>query len=128
MNSDRTMIEFAPSETQQQIVETARQFGREVLRPAEIELDKVADPNEVFRGELFWDVLSQAFQLGFHKMGLAEEFGGLGLDPSTTGLVWEELGRYGVGFAVASQEGTDVLARDPENIGLPAHRRGLRLR
>jgi alkylation response protein AidB-like acyl-CoA dehydrogenase len=87
------MIEFAASETQQQIVETARQFGREVLRPAEIELDKMADPNEVFRSDLFWDVMSQAFQLGFHKMGLAEEFGGLGLDPNTTGLVWEELGQ-----------------------------------
>jgi alkylation response protein AidB-like acyl-CoA dehydrogenase len=108
MRNSLIMIDFAPSETQQQIVEAARQFGKEVLRPAEIELDKVADPDEVFRSDLFWDVMSQAFQLGFHKMGLAEEFGGLGLDPSTTGLVWEELGRYGVGFAASLLPGAAV--------------------
>jgi alkylation response protein AidB-like acyl-CoA dehydrogenase len=95
------VVDFAVDETQRQIVETAREFGRNVLQPAEIQLDKIPDPGEAFRSDLFWGVMSQAFQLGFHKMGLREEFGGLGLDPNTTGMVWEELGRYGAGIAAS---------------------------
>jgi alkylation response protein AidB-like acyl-CoA dehydrogenase len=95
------MVDFAQTEMQRRIVDTAREFGRKVLQPAEIELDKLSDPEEVFRSGLFWKVMSQAFELGFHKMGLLEEFGGLGLDPNTTGMVWEEIGRYGAGYAAS---------------------------
>jgi len=102
------MVDFEKTDVQRQIIRTAQDFGRDVLRPGEIELDQVADPDEVFKGDLFWDVLGQAFQLGFHKMGLAEEFGGLGLDPSTTGMVWEELGRCGAGFAASMLPGAAV--------------------
>jgi alkylation response protein AidB-like acyl-CoA dehydrogenase len=102
------MIDFARTETQQQLVDTAREYGREVLQPAEIALDRVADPNEVFSRGLFWDALSKAFRLGFHKMGLPENFGGLGLDPSTTGMIWEELARYGAGFTASLLAGAVV--------------------
>jgi alkylation response protein AidB-like acyl-CoA dehydrogenase len=102
------MVDFEQNGIQRQIIQTAQDFGEDVLRPGEIELDQVADPDEVFKRDLFWDVLGQAFQLGFHKMGLAEEFGGLGLDPSTTGMVWEELGRCGAGFAASLLPGAAV--------------------
>ena len=102
------MIDFARTETQQQFVDTAREYGREVLQPAEIALDRVPDPNEVFSRGLFWDALSKAFRLGFHKMGLPENFGGLGLDPSTTGMIWEELARYGAGFTASLLAGAVV--------------------
>lgn len=102
------MVDFEQNDIQRQIIQTAQDFGEDVLRPAEIELDQVADPDEVFKRDLFWDVLGQAFLLGFHKMGLAEEFGGLGLDPSTTGMVWEELGRSGAGFAASMLPGAAV--------------------
>jgi alkylation response protein AidB-like acyl-CoA dehydrogenase len=102
------VIDFEQTEIQRQLVQTARDFGDEVLRPAEIRLDQTADPEEVFRSDLFWDVMGQAFRLGFHKMGLAEDFGGLGLDPSTTGMIWEELGRHGVGFAASLLPGAAV--------------------
>jgi len=102
------MVDFDQTDIQRQIIRTAQDFGKDVLRPAEIELDQVADPDEVFKRDLFWDVLGQAFQLGFHKMGLAEEFGGLGLDPSTTGMIWEELGRSGPGFAASLLPGAAV--------------------
>ncbi len=102
------MVDFSQDETQLQIVNTARDFGREVLRPAEIALDAMSDPDQVFSSDLFWDTLGQAFALGFHKMGLAEAFGGLGLDPSTTGMVWEEIGRYGPGFAASLLPGAAV--------------------
>jgi len=102
------MIDFSLDETQRQIVQTAREFGREVLQPAEIELDLVATPDDVFNGDKFWEVMSQAFELGFHKMGLREDYGGLGLDATTTALVWEELGRYGCGIAAGLLPGATV--------------------
>ncbi len=102
------MVDFSQDDLQGRLVETAREFGREVLSPAEIELDRLADPEAVFGGERFWETLAQAFRLGFHKMGLGEEFGGLGLDPVTTGMIWEELGRYGAGFAASLLPGAAV--------------------
>jgi len=104
------MIDFTLSDTQQQLLGTARDFGKEVLGPAEIALDKLADPQAVFEDERYWDALKQSFELGFHKMTINEHFGGLGLDASTTGLVWEELGRWAPGFAASLIAGAAVPA------------------
>lgn len=93
------MPDFSLTDTQREMVETTRSFGKKTLEPAEIELDRIADPEAIFRDKRFWEALSGCFRLGFHKMSMAESYGGLGLDPSTTGLVWEELARYGAGFA-----------------------------
>lgn len=93
------MIDFELTETQRQLVDTARDFGREVIQPAEIALDRMADPEEVFKSDLYWDVMKQAYGLGFHKMNLPEQYGGLEIDPQTSGLVREELARWGAGFA-----------------------------
>jgi len=93
------MVDFETTETQQMIVKTAREFGREVLQPAEIELDRLTDPEEVFASSTFRDALAGAYELGFHKMSLPEQYGGLELDAQTTGMVWEEIGRWGPGFA-----------------------------
>ncbi len=104
------MIDFSLSETQDQFVKTARDFGKNVLQPAEIELDKMADAEAAFHSETFRNLLAQAFELGFHKMGMKEEFGGLGLDANTTGLIWEELARYGAGFTASLMAGSVVPA------------------
>ena len=104
------MIDFTLSETQQQFVTAIRGFGREVLAPAEAELDKIADPNAVYESDLFWNVMNQAFDLGIHKMSFREDHGGLALDPLTTGMVWEELARHGVGFAASLMAGSVVPA------------------
>lgn len=93
------MIDFELTETQRLMVETAHEFGRDVLHPAELALDKIADPEKVFESDLFRNTMKQAFELGFHKMPIADQYGGLGLEPQTIGLVWEELARWGVGFA-----------------------------
>jgi alkylation response protein AidB-like acyl-CoA dehydrogenase len=57
---------------------------------------------------LFWKVVAQAFELGFPKMALPEKFGGLGLDPQTTGIVWEEFARWAPGFAATLIPGSVV--------------------
>jgi alkylation response protein AidB-like acyl-CoA dehydrogenase len=92
------MVDFEITETQKQMINTAAEFGKDVLQPAEVELDRVSEPDEAFESGLFWKVMGQAFELGFPKMAIPEEFGGLGLDAQTTGMVWEELARWGAGF------------------------------
>lgn len=92
------MIDLTPTEEQREIQSLARRFAREVIRPAEIALDKMADPEEAFNSRIFRDTLKKAYSLGFHKMGIREDLGGLGLDPMTTGLVWEELAVGGIGI------------------------------
>ncbi|OGP57011.1 MAG: hypothetical protein A2V67_00445 [Deltaproteobacteria bacterium RBG_13_61_14] len=85
------MIEFKLTDDQQRLVEQAHQFAKNVLRPAEIELDKIADPEEVFKSGLFRDVMRQAYKMGYHRMLLPAHVGGLGLDPVTITLINEEL-------------------------------------
>lgn len=102
------MVDFNLSDTQKRIVGVAREFGREVLYRAEIKLDKLADADEAARSPIFWGALGQAFELGLHKMAIPEHLGGLGLDPQTTGMVWEELARWGPGFAATMMPGAVV--------------------
>lgn len=102
------MVDFEWTDTQKQIVATAHEFGSGVVAAAEAELDRVADPEEVFSSELYWSVMSQFFELGFNRMALPEAFGGLGLDPQTTGMVWEEIARWGPGFAASLMPGAVV--------------------
>ncbi|MBN2567957.1 MAG: acyl-CoA dehydrogenase family protein [Deltaproteobacteria bacterium] len=102
------MIDFLPSEEQLEIRELASRFAREVIRPAEIELDRITNPEEVFKSEVFRNVMKRAYELGFHKMGIKEEYGGLGLGPMTTALVWEELAAGGVGITATLLAGAVV--------------------
>jgi len=92
------MIDFSPTKDQEEIQKLAKKFAREVIRPAELEIDKIADPDEAFRSDAFRNAIKQAYEIGFHKMGIREEFGGMGLDPRTTALVWEELAVGGIGI------------------------------
>ena len=116
------MVDFAVSDTQKQILGVAREFGSQVLYDAEIKLDRIADADEAAASELFWGTLRQAFELGFNKMAIPERLGGLGLDPQTTGMVWEELARWGPGFAATLMPGAVV----PQLISfLAANNKGL---
>jgi alkylation response protein AidB-like acyl-CoA dehydrogenase len=101
------MIDFSLTETQKLLVDTAREFGRDVLEPAEIAIDRMP-ADQAFGSDAYRRAMAGAFELGFHKMTLPEESGGLGLDPQTTGLVWEELARHGVGFAAGLIAGSVV--------------------
>lgn len=92
------MIDFTPTPEQAEIQQLARSFAREVIRPAETRLDRLEDPETVFSSPTFRDVIAQAFELGFGRMAIREELGGMGLDPLTTALVWEELAVGGIGI------------------------------
>lgn len=95
------MIDFSQSPEQLEIVEAVHDFGIKQLEPAEVAIDRMPDPDAAFRSEEYRSAMAAAFGLGIHKMGIAEQYGGLGLGPTTTGPVWEELGRYGSGFAAS---------------------------
>jgi len=81
---DRTPEEiFTPedlTEEQRQIAETAARFAKEQLLPAVAQIE--AKDEGVMRG-----LLQQAAELGFTAVDVREEFGGLGLDKTTSALV-----------------------------------------
>ncbi len=102
------MADFSLSSTQTELVQTAREFAADVLGPAEITLDRMHDPSAAFASTVFHEAMAGAFELGFHKTTLPENVGGLALDPTTTGMIWEELARYGVGLTAGLMAGSVV--------------------
>jgi alkylation response protein AidB-like acyl-CoA dehydrogenase len=95
------MIDFQQSPEQLEIIGLASRFGKTQLEPAEIAIDRISDPEAAFKSDAYRQTMAAAFELGFHKMTIGEQYGGLGLDPTTVGPVWEELARYGIGFAAS---------------------------
>ncbi len=78
------MIDFEPSEEQQLIVETVRQFAANEIRPRAREADE--------SGEIPDEVLKQSHELGLVANALPEEHGGGGARSAVTSvLVAEEL-------------------------------------
>jgi len=71
----------------------SRKFFSEVWRPAAVELDRLANPEDVIaEGSLLWDVLSKTYELGYHTVMFPEEIGGTGADPLTYALMAELMG------------------------------------
>jgi len=99
------MVSFELTPEQKEIQQAAHKFAEEVIRPAERELDLLPNPEDVFKSDLFWEVLRKAYELGYHRMGIPEEMGGLHkgtMDDQITGLiVGEEFAWGGLGFALA---------------------------
>ena len=53
------------------MVEQVKKFGMEVMRPAGIALDKLADPEGVIAGgSVLWDVLKGFRELGLHTLDI----------------------------------------------------------
>ncbi len=81
--------------------EETHRFAEEVLRPASIELDKLADPQQVIeRSSVLWDVFKTAYQTGRHTQGLPEELGGVSLSPLANHIIAEEMGWGSGGLAI----------------------------
>ncbi len=82
-------------------------FAAEVLRPAALELDALADPEDVIkRDTVFWDVFRRYYEQGYHVRSLPEAMGGAGLSIEEQIIVSEEFGwgaaDFAVGFGVTS--------------------------
>ncbi len=91
------MIDFEPTEEQQLIVETVRQFAAKEIRPRARPADEA--------GELPEDVLAAAHELGLVANALPEAHGGGGERSALTGvLIAEELAAadLAIGLAILS--------------------------
>ena len=89
--------------TKEQIMikEETHKFAKEVLRPASIELDKICDPEEMIKSPILWDTLKQAYELGYHTVLIPDTWGGLGVGPLETHIIFEELAWGSVDFTVS---------------------------
>ncbi len=86
----------------QAIKESAHRFAKDVMRPASLALDRMADPEDVIAsGSPLREVLKKAFQLGYHVAGLPTELGGLGLDGLGMHIFHEELSWGAVDLALS---------------------------
>ena len=83
------------------IKEETHKFAKEVLRPASIELDKIDNPEEMLKSDLFWDTMKKGYELGYHTIFIPDSYGGLATEPIETHIVLEELSWGSVDFAVA---------------------------
>lgn len=88
-------IDFSPTPSQTALQQLAREFAEKEVKPRATELDRIADPVGVFP----WDIYHKGNQLGFNKITIPSEYGGLGLGDMESVLVIEELsvGDGGVG-------------------------------
>jgi alkylation response protein AidB-like acyl-CoA dehydrogenase len=92
------------TDEQKMMQDTARRFGMEIMRPAGIELDKLADPAEVIaEGSVLWDVFRKFRELGFHKRAIPKALGGMleDFDPLAGLLFTEEMGYADGGLAIS---------------------------
>jgi len=96
-----TELNLELTEEHELLKEEVHKFAIEVLRPASIELDKLPPEDVVKKGSLYWDCMAKMYQNNYHTVLISDEYGGLGLDPLSVHIIWEELAYGSVGFAVA---------------------------
>ena len=74
------------------------------MRPAGIELDKMADPADVTaEGSVLMDVFKAYRELNLHTLSIPTELGGLAgdTDPKASGVLYEEMGFGDAGLAIS---------------------------
>ena len=70
-------IDLNLTEEQRFLRDTVRKFGAEVVRPAGLKLDKMADPEDtIAKDSVLWDVIRQSRELGLHLGELPQSVGG----------------------------------------------------
>jgi alkylation response protein AidB-like acyl-CoA dehydrogenase len=89
------------SEEEKLIKEEVHRFCEEVIRPASIELDRMPADERVKSGSPYFKVLKKMKELGYHRIHLPEELGGLALTPLQRYIIMEELGWGSLGLATA---------------------------
>ena len=88
--------------TQQALKEETHRFAADVLRPASIELDKLADPEDVIKpGSVLWDVFRKHYELEQHVAAMPEAFGGADLKGLDAQILAEEMGWGAADLAVS---------------------------
>src|SRR3954470_9179665 len=91
-------MDFALSSEQTALQDTARKYGREVVRPKAAHYDETS--------QFPRDLISTAWELGLMNMTIPQEYGGVGLSHLDQALVAEELAWGCAGVA------TSIIAND----------------
>jgi alkylation response protein AidB-like acyl-CoA dehydrogenase len=88
------MVDFQLTEDQRLIRKTAREFAANEMRPIAMEYDK--------KGEIPWDVVKKAHEIGLDTAFIPEAYGGGGIDSTLTHcIVMEELNWGCAGIATS---------------------------
>lgn len=101
-------LDFNLTEEQTAMRDMVRRFGADVIRPGGIELDRLADPQDVIADDsILWDMIRQYRELGLHKTGFSKAMGGTAedMDAMMGILISEELGYADAGFAISMGAG-----------------------
>jgi alkylation response protein AidB-like acyl-CoA dehydrogenase len=92
----------ALTETQQTLKQEVHRFAAEIARPASVELDKLADPEDVSKPESrLWEVYRKHYELERHLMAMPEELGGANLMGLDAHIVAEEMGWGAADIAIS---------------------------
>lgn len=95
-------LNFELTDEQLALKKSVHKFAKEVIRPASIELDKLANPAEVIKKDsVYWNCMKKMKELGYHTVFIPDCYGGLGLSPLELHLFWEEMGWGSGGMAVS---------------------------
>ncbi|MFN3198720.1 MAG: acyl-CoA dehydrogenase family protein [Bradymonadia bacterium] len=92
------MVSFKLSQEQQQLQETARQFARDVIRPATAHHDET--------GEYPMEIIKQAWEIGLVNTHIPEAYGGLELGCFEGALIGEENAWGCTGISTAIEANT----------------------
>jgi alkylation response protein AidB-like acyl-CoA dehydrogenase len=98
------------SEEEIALKKETNKFAREVIRPLSIQLDRMTPDEAIAPESPFWDFMRKAYELGFHKITMPEEFGGAGLTPLQQALVMEELAWGSFGLTLGLNAGAHARA------------------
>lgn len=82
------------TEEQREYVEMIRKFGEKEIKPNIAKWDREG----YFPLE---EVYNKLFEMGIHLLDIPEEYGGMGIDKVTGGMIFEELGKFDAGIAVS---------------------------
>ncbi len=90
------MIGFSMTKEQEAMRKSVREFCRKEIIPIAAELDQISDRDEIIPKIL--DIMKKGKDLELTCMVIPEQYGGMGLDNVTMGIIWEELAAGDAGF------------------------------
>jgi alkylation response protein AidB-like acyl-CoA dehydrogenase len=97
-------IDLNLSKETQAMQKEVREFARNVMRPAGIELDKLPDPADVIAEDsVLREVFKTQREMDLHLTGMPKAFGGMAedLDPMAAYLMTEEMGYGDAGLTIS---------------------------
>ena len=97
-------IDINISKETKSMLKEVEKFSMEVMRPAGIELDRLADPEDVIKKEsVLWDVFKGFREMDLHLLQIPNRIGGMAddLDPMAAIRITEQLGYSDAGLTIS---------------------------